>query len=368
MCQNNNITPDKNEKVKKEKNHITYEDRIKMEVLYNRQPKTKKNFSAIARELGFSRSAISREIRRGLYEKLNSDLSKTMAYSSDIGQDINEAKGALKGPNLKIGSNLELAEYIEEKIKEKYSPEVIAYWIKNDKTFETKICAKTIYNYIYTGVLLINESDMIHGKNRRKKKREKEAIRTKIRKEGRRLIDRPKIVENRETENHWEMDLVQGLKKKGEPYLLVLSERTSRMEIIEIIPDKTAESVIKALNRIERRMGVVKFREVFKTITTDNGSEFKDYKGIERSFTNSTIARTKQYYCDAYCSWQRGTNENINRMIRRFLPKGTSFKKITKKMIKRIQKFINNYPRKIFRFKTSKETYYQITKENLKIA
>ena len=170
MCQNNSITADRNEKVKKEKNHITYEDRIKMEVLYNRQPETKKNFAAIARELGFSRSAISREIRRGLYEKLNNNLSKTMAYSSDIGQNINEAKGSLKGPNLKISKDLKLAEYIEEKIKEKYSPEVIAYWIKNDETVETEICAKTIYNYIYTRVLLINESDMIHSKNKRKKK------------------------------------------------------------------------------------------------------------------------------------------------------------------------------------------------------
>ncbi len=209
---------------------------------------------------------------------------------------------------------------------------------------------------------------MIHGKNRRKKKREKEAIRTKIRKEGRRLIDRPEIVENREVENHWEMDLVQGLKKKGEPYLLVLSERTSRSEIIELIPDKTKESVIAGLDRIERRMGVVKFREIFKTITTDNGSEFKDYNGIERSYTESGIARTSQYYCEAYCSWQRGTNENINRMIRRFLPKGTSFKGLTRNIVKRIQKFINTYPRKNFGFKSSNEIYYKLTGEKLKIA
>ena len=367
MCQNNNTTTKNNDKVKKKK-HITYEDRIRIEILYNRQPTSKKNLSSIARELGYSRSAISREVKRGLYEKLTSELVKINAYSSDIGQSIHDDKGALKGPNLKIGKELELAEYIEEKIKEKYSPEVIAYWIKNDETFETKICAKTIYNYIYAGVLLVEESDMIHGKNRRKKKREKEAIRTTIQKEGRRIIDRPKIIENREIENHWEMDLVQGLKKKDEPYLLVLSERTSRSEIIELIPDKTKASVQAGLDRIERRMGVVEFRETFKTITTDNGSEFKDYEGIEQSYTKSSLPRTTQYYCDAYSSWQRGTNENINRMIRRFLPKGTSFKKLTRTQIKRIQKFINMYPRKNFGFKSSNEVYYKITGKTLKIA
>ena len=62
----------------------------------------------------------------------------------------------------------------------------------------------------------------------------------------------------------------------------------------------------------------VKFRKIFKTITTDNGAEFRNWKLIEKSYTGSNIARTSQYYADAYCSWQRGTNENINKMIRRF--------------------------------------------------
>ena len=154
------------------------------------------------------------------------------------------------------------------------------------------------------------------------------------------------------------MDLVEGLKGEKEPYLLVLSERKTRKEIIEIIPNKTAESVRKALDRIERELGVVKFRETYKTITTDNGGEFRNWKIIEKSYTGSKKARTKQYFADAYSSWQRGTNENINKMIRRFLPKGTSFKNLKKEEVKRIEKWINNYPRKILNFKTSEE-YYQ---------
>jgi len=104
-------------------------------------------------------------------------------------------------------------------------------------------------------------------------------------------------------------------------------------------------------------MGVVKFRKTFKSITTDNGREFYDYDRIEESFTKSSIKRTKVYYCDAYCSWQRGSNENNNRFIRRFLPKGTSFKGITRNFVKYIQEFINTYPRKMFNFKTSRQLF-----------
>ena len=99
------------------------------------------------------------------------------------------------------------------------------------------------------------------------------------------------------------------------------------------------------------------FREVFKTITTDNGTEFKDYKSIEESFTKSLIKLTDLYYCDAYSPWQRGSNENMNRMIRHFLPKESGFKKFTRRIVKRIQKLMNNYPRKMFNFKTSNQIF-----------
>ncbi|SFL98409.1 IS30 family transposase, partial [Candidatus Frackibacter sp. WG13] len=82
-----------------------------------------------------------------------------------------------------------------------------------------------------------------------------------------------------------------------------------------------------------------------------------DYKSVETSITKSSIPRTKHYYADAYCSWQRGSNENLNKMIRRFIPKGRSFKEYSRNEIKRIQKWMNNYPRKIFDFKTSNDVY-----------
>lgn len=197
-----------------------------------------------------------------------------------------------------------------------------------------------------------------------KKNKKEESDYLKPNKEGKTIHDRPKEIETREIIGHWEMDLVEGLKGQKEPYLLVLSERKTRKEIIELIPDKSAKSVGKALDRIERQLGVRKFRETFKTITTDNGAEFRNWETIERSYTGSKKKRTNQYFADAYSSWQRGTNENINKMIRRFLPKKTSFKGLKQEDIKRIEKWINNYPRKIFKFKTSEE-YYQ---EEIKVA
>lgn len=363
MCQSNcNIKSNSREGYK----HLTIKDRIKIEAFYNDEGI--KNKAEIGRRLGFSRSTISREIKRGLTTRKNTDLTIEEIYSSDLGQMIKDEKVKRKGPNLVISESEELATYIEEKIKENYSPEVIANLIENNDNFKIKISFKTIYNYIHKGILLIDEEDLVHGFYKKKKNKKKESRRTTAYKIDRSIHDRPKEARTRKEVGHWEMDLVEGKKGMNDPYLLVLTERASRKEIIELIPNKTSGSVIKGLDRIERRMGPVVFRKVFKTITTDNGSEFKDYKGIEMSFTKSSIPRTKQFFCDAYCSWQRGSNENLNRMIRRFLPKGKSFKNVTRKMVKRIQKFMNNYPRKIFGFKTANEIFSEKSEEEIKIA
>lgn len=92
---------------------------------------------------------------------------------------------------------------------------------------------------------------------------------------------------------------------------------------------------------------------VFKSITFDNGSEFMDCAGIEKSVYGKDRKRTKVYYCHPYSAYERGTNENINKMIRRFLPKGTDFRKVTAAYIQRVETWINNYPREILGFETS---------------
>jgi len=347
MCQSNYNTD------RQKGEHLNLEEKYIIAHLYNKQDK---NYSEIAREIKCHRTTISREIKRGLVKLKNSDWTYRKEYVPGLSQKIYDLNATSKGPKLKIGKHTKLAKYIEEKIKGNYSPEVISNKIDESDQFEINIHWKTIYNYIDKGVLLVDREDLVYGEYKKKKARKKESRLTTKQKKDRTIRDRPKACDKRSEIGHWEMDLVEGKKGKKDPFLLVLSERATRKEIIELIPDKTKGSVIKGLDRIERRFGVVNFRKTFKTITTDNGSEFKDYKGIERSFTKSSITRTKQYYCDAYSSWQRGTNENINKMIRRFLPKGTSFKWLTKRVVKEIQGFINTYPRKMFNFKTA--NYY----------
>jgi IS30 family transposase len=149
------------------------------------------------------------------------------------------------------------------------------------------------------------------------------------------------------------MDCVEG-KKGTKAALLVLSERKRREQIIYKMPDMTQESVINVINTLEMKYGR-HFEEKFKTITVDNGSEFLDFKGIEDSVIKPGKQRTKVYYAHPYSAWERGTNENSNRLIRRFIPKGTDIGKISGAEVKYVEDWINNYPRKIFGYKSAND-------------
>ena len=133
--------------------------------------------------------------------------------------------------------------------------------------------------------------------------------------------------------------------------LLTLTERKTREEIIITIKGKKEEYVIKAINGLERKYGK-RFYNKFKSITFDNGVEFNDYEGMEKSCLRKT-KRTKIYYAHPYCSGERGSNENNNRMIRRWIPKGTIIDEISKEYIQKIEDWINNYPRAMFDYKST---------------
>ena len=109
------------------------------------------------------------------------------------------------------------------------------------------------------------------------------------------------------------------------------------------------------MNGIERQMGKEHFCKVFKSITADNGSEFLDYEALEHSVYGGV--RTHIYYAHPYSSWERGSNERANRIIRRFVPKGSDLSKYTRKEIQIIEDWINNYPRKILDFETPEERF-----------
>jgi len=171
---------------------------------------------------------------------------------------------------------------------------------------------------------------------------------------GKSIEERPQEVEKREEYGHWEMDCVVGKQGGSGAVLLVMSERKTREELIFKMPAKTQENVAETLDGLEHRYGTG-FVEKFKTITVDNGSEFLDFKTLESSCIRPGEKRVEIYYAHPYSSRERGTNENTNKLIRRFIPKGADIGDYSEEEIKRIQHWINNYPRRIFGYKSTKD-------------
>ena len=333
---------------------LNWTSRIKLETMLKHGHSKKE----IAEELGVHISTVYRELKRGTYEHLNSDYTTEERYSPEKAEARYQEGLAAKGAPLKIGKNHAAAQFIEDKIgNEDYSPAAVCALLKQEKYkhFGITFCRATIYKYVEDGVFLTLTNQDLPEKGDRKKKhrtiRKKQARASS----GTSIEQRPEYINERQEPGHWEMDTVVG-KKRTKARLLVLSERVTRREIIIRIKDGRAETVVAALDRLERIYGAA-FYTVFKSITVDNGSEFADADGIARSAINAEEKRTALYYCHAYCSCERGTNENINRMIRRRFPKGTDFETVTDADVARVEDWINNYPREILGFQSSAQMF-----------
>lgn len=188
----------------------------------------------------------------------------------------------------------------------------------------------------------------------RKKKRKRKVAKTGSR--GTSIEKRPEHVADREQFGHWEGDtVVSG--GNGKAALLVLTERKTRFEIIEPVKNLTAEETRRALNRIEREMGAM-FYSVFRSITLDNGVEFGGADKLSKAIRRNG-ARTTLYYCHPYSAYERGSNENNNKFIRRRFPKGTNFDKVkpTRKECYYLAEWINGYPRRLFGGATARSLF-----------
>ena len=329
---------------------IKWSDRLIIErMLKNRESKTK-----IAAYIGVSRASIYNEIHRGMTLQMTPEYEFVKVYCADTAERWYQAHLAVRGIGLKLGNDFAAANYIERMIVEKRcSPAVVAAKMQEERGFSTRLCVNTIYNYIYReDVFLKLKKEHLRYKGRRRNRRPShpKAARASA---GDSIEKRPPEVKERKTFGHWEMDtVVSG--KDGRGTLLVLTERTTRYEIIVLLPDRTASSVVKALDVLEKKYGRRKFRRTFKTITCDNGSEFADCQGMEHTHYGRG-PRTKIYYCHPYSAYERGSNENANGLIRRFFPKGTDFSKVTKKAVRQVQDWMNQYPRKILGWKSAED-------------
>ena len=342
---------------KKGSHQLTRADRIKIEALL----KEGLSKAKIAKHLGVHRSTIYNELKRGEYEHRNSDWTTEIRYSPDIAQEKAEENLKVRGTQLKIGNDIAYANYIEEKIvNEDYSPAAVLGELKaqgREGEFNTTVCVATLYSYIDKGVFLkLTNKDLPVKKNKKRgyKKVRKQQARAAA---GDSIEKRPEEIDQREEFGHWEMDSVIGKRGVSKNVLLVLTERKTRDEIIFKLPDHTDEAVVAALDKLERRYGADMFKQIFKTITVDNGSEFADVNGLERSILEEGEKRTHLYYCHPYSSWERGTNEVTNKMVRRKVPKGTNFDDKTDEEIEEIASWINGYPRRIHGYRSAGELF-----------
>ena len=342
-----------NKKSKKYK-HITYAERTMIETWYNQDHKSKKE---IAMLLHKSERTIRREIKRGMVKLRGYDWTEKEEYSARVAQDKYDFGMTSKGPELKLDSDIELVNHIEKEIIEQHkSPEVVSKELK-ENGFDIEITGRTIRNAIKSGVIFekIKQGKIIYKKEYNNKNKEQRV--SKMIPAEKSIEYRPKEALLRTVYGYWEGDLVVG-KQGTKTVLFTLTERMTRQEIIMKLPNKETATIAKALDKLERRYGS-KFYKMFKSITFDNGVEFMGYKGLEKSCLRNK-KRTEIYYAHPYCSGERGTNENNNRLIRRWIPKGIDMKDIKVSFIKEIENWINNYPRAMFDYRSSNDVLLNI--------
>lgn len=328
--------------------YMTYEERLQLEALL----KAKVPVARIAKILGFTRRTIYNEIRRGAYTHMRTeDLRIERRYSAVKGQDLHNKAQRHKGREKKGISDPDYMDFLAYMIKRQHYSPAAALAAAQRAGYQTTICRNTLYTYIETGFFKhLGNIDLPEKVSRRTKKagRKSRVAHPKLPS----IEQRPEWVNDRSEVGHWEMDLVIG-KKEAAPCLLTLTERCSRRELIRKIPNKQAASIRAVFNQLEKQMGKKKFRETFRSLTTDNGSEFLEYNQLRKSIYKGN--RFDVWYCHSYAAWEKGTNENHNRMIRRFFPKGTDFAKVSPKRIQEVEDWMNNYPRKIFNWATPNE-------------
>ena len=304
--------------------HLTIDSRR----LIERWKKEGKSNREIASLFGKAPQTIHTEIKRGTVLQCLGKGRFKKVYSADYAQQSYESnrKRSVK----KLSLSKELKEKILHYHNQKFSPEMMV------KAKGVAVGISTIYYWIHHGKLGLTKQNLLYP---RKGESVKKQPSPNFKPAGQSIEQRPEAINLRLENGHYEIDTV--LLTRAKNYcLLVLTDRKSRHQIIRLIPNKSAESVNQALKLILKQHQIL-------SITADNGTEFNRLSDV---FSKEHI-----YYAHPYASWERGTNENHNRLIRRWLPKGT--KKTTPKEVAFIEKWINNYPKKCLNYKSPREDF-----------
>lgn len=292
------------------------------------------NESQIARSLGRHRSTVCRELRRN-------STKADGRYRAFTAQERTNGRRSRSRRNSRFSAK-DFA-VVDELLCRQWSPEQVAGYLRRQGLLS--ISHETIYRHVWKDK---REGGALHTHLRgaRKRRRKRYGGRDyRGRLAGKRMIsERPAEVEARERVGHWEADTVAGTGDKD--CVLTLVERKTGLVLVGKLPNRTARSLSRRAVSIMRRHG-----GAFETVTADNGTEFHDYQGIEER-TGAAF-----YFARPYHSWERGSNENANGLIRQYLPKGASMAGLSQHQCNAIARKLNTRPRKRLGFRTPLECY-----------
>jgi IS30 family transposase len=314
--------------------HITQEQRVELSLLM-RLGYSQRN-AALA--LGVSPSTVCRELKRNT--RFGSD------YHAGSAWVLKRARRThANAQRQKLLRYPKLAALVERKLVGNYSPEQIVGWLRSSGA-KLRICVQTIYDWIYLHARhLLKHLHCRKGKYRRTREASlRKAFRNK-QKEARSIDARPAHIAQRKTYGHWEGDSVVGRAQSGA--IATFVERKSGYLLAAVLPDKTSKSFELAAERCFATIPA-NYR---KTLTLDNGVEMSNYEAMERQ------NQLKIYFAHPYHSWERGTNENTNGLLRFYFPKSASFAGLTQGQLDAAVKELNTRPRKRLGYKTPEQMF-----------
>jgi IS30 family transposase len=291
----------------------------------------------IGDRLGRSKGTISRELSR--------NVSSTLDYKPHLAQRYYEKRRDTSKEPYRLKEDSLLRKYVEKKLLQYWSPEQISGRISKDHGIDISVI--TIYNWIYRNRDEGGEFYKYLRQNhrRRRKRRVGEDCRGQM--PDRRMIDkRPGVVNERGRIGDWESDTVEG--GKGSGFIATHVERKTRYTVAVKVADKSAETVTGATLSVMRKLPPDKI----KTMTFDNGKEFAGFKELEVGLA------MRSYFAHPYHSWERGTNENTNGLLRQFFPKGMDFRAISDSDVDKVEGLLNNRPRKCLNYRTPTEVFW----------
>lgn len=311
---------------------------------------------AIARELNCSPATIGYELKRGTPEY--SGHGRRPQYKARRGQAAyTEHRKKCFKPG-RVSNRSRFIQWTVKMIRDQgWSFDVCVAYARLNRLFpdEPIPCTKTLYNMLWRGELPLSLFELPEALGRRQKGKP----RIPKRLAGKSIDMRPENVARRKEFGHWESDTVIGKKRKGEPAVFSIVERTTGYYISLKISGKTTEGVSEAMAQL-KGMYAEKFSQVFRSITTDNGTEFAAFSAFESDGTSI-------YFAHPYSAWERPVNERTNRLLRRYIPKGKSISHYSTDDVMAFADQINSIPRKRLGYRSPEELFDEMLDEIYRI-